>query len=158
MRPLAPGHAYVREMRLDRDDIPRALAELEQFCKTRGVPSKTMYRLQVAVDEVVANILKHGFPDSDAADSSTEPRVILSVALETGALAACVEDNGAPFNLIEDAPEPDFDLDLESMPVGGLGVHIVKALTGELTYDRIEGRNRLVLRQPLDHFAEPSRG
>jgi serine/threonine-protein kinase RsbW len=53
-----------------------------------------------------------------------------------------ISDDGTPHNPL-DAPEPDTDLALEDRSIGGLGIHLVRNLTTDLSYDHLGGRNML---------------
>jgi serine/threonine-protein kinase RsbW len=44
-------------------------------------------------------------------------------------------------------PPPDLNADLESRPVGGLGVHFMKTLMDEVAYRREGDRNVLTMRK-----------
>ena len=59
---------------------------------------------------------------------------------------ATVEHDAVPFNPLE-APEPDLDSPIETRPIGGLGIHLVRNITDGLVYRRNEGRSRLVMRK-----------
>ncbi|MEA3226282.1 MAG: hypothetical protein U9Q07_10055 [Planctomycetota bacterium] len=41
------------------------------------------------------------------------------------------------------------DADIENRPVGGLGIHLVKAMMNQVTYDRREGKNILTMVKTL---------
>jgi len=45
-----------------------------------------------------------------------------------------VRDTGSPFDIDEVAPLPD-ELDAESLPEGGMGIHIAKTMLDEMTYE-----------------------
>jgi anti-sigma regulatory factor (Ser/Thr protein kinase) len=63
--------------------------------------------------------------------------VVLTV--NAGALRIEVIDDGQPFNPLK-APEPD-----TSLAIGGLGIHLLRELADEATYERRDRTNRLVL-------------
>ena len=142
--PIIPEEGYRTELGLDRDEVPGVLLELERFCLAREVPPKIMYRLQVGADELITNSMMHG-----SFGARAEPSVALSVALESAAISVVVEDNGHPYNPLRDAPSPNLELEPTDMPIGGLGIHLVKSMIPELSYLRDSGRNYVLLRQPL---------
>jgi anti-sigma regulatory factor (Ser/Thr protein kinase) len=59
-----------------------------------------------------------------------------------GELNVEVADQGAEFNPLTVAP-PDLTLNLESWPIGGLGIFLVKTLAQSVTYRRDRDWNRL---------------
>ncbi len=60
-----------------------------------------------------------------------------------------VEDDGKPFNPLEAAgpAAPEDPDDLDSIDIGGLGIHLVKKMMDDIDYQRVKGRNRLILKK-----------
>jgi anti-sigma regulatory factor (Ser/Thr protein kinase) len=86
----------------------------------------TLYATQLATHEWVANLKRH------ARFSTPAPRVVLRVSPEGESLACVIEDNSDGF---------DFEAQLmkkpcltEVLPESGMGLHMIKALAGELQY------------------------
>jgi anti-sigma regulatory factor (Ser/Thr protein kinase) len=74
--------------------------------------------------------------------------VLVSLALDNGEIALCLEDDGPAFDPLT-APMPDIDAALEDRPIGGLGIYLLREMMDALEYVRVEGRNRLTLRKRL---------
>jgi anti-sigma regulatory factor (Ser/Thr protein kinase) len=55
-----------------------------------------------------------------------------------------VADDGIAFNPLEKDP-PDLDLPFSERPIGGLGIHIVRALSETIAYRRENDRNHLTM-------------
>ena len=94
----------------------------------------------LALDEVLANVITHGFEDS------AEHEIIVRLDLESDSVRVAVEDEGVAFNPLN-SPEPDLTLPLELRPIGGLGIHLVRNIMDELDYQRREGRNCLFMKK-----------
>jgi serine/threonine-protein kinase RsbW len=62
------------------------------------------------------------------------------------AIEATIEDDGVPFNPL-DIAAPDTRAPLRERRIGGVGLHFVKNLMSEVSYNRIGSHNRLVLRR-----------
>jgi anti-sigma regulatory factor (Ser/Thr protein kinase) len=60
-----------------------------------------------------------------------------------------VEDDGRAFNPLQ-IPPPDLKGPLAERKVGGLGLHLVREFTSSITYDRKQGKNRLVVRKRIE--------
>jgi len=112
---------------------------LAEFGERYHLPSKVLFNLNLALEEILTNIISYGYDDRE------EHEIIVRLSLEQGELTAEVEDDGLPFNPLE-APEPDLNKPLEERPVGGLGIHLVRKLMDELAYQRQEGRNLLLFK------------
>jgi anti-sigma regulatory factor (Ser/Thr protein kinase) len=98
--------------------------------------------LHVALEEHLANVISHGYAPGETG------RIVVRFGLEASFLRIEVEDDGRPFNLKE-APEVDTSLPLDEKPMGGLGIHMIRKSVDELDYQRVGGRNVVVMRKRL---------
>ena len=137
---MPPGrHAHVAIGEL----APGRIAEaLDAFCAAEAVPPTIAWRLKVALDEIVANVVAHGTPATGAGALDVWFR-------RQGALVEItVADDGPPFNPL-DRPGPDLELPLEAREPGGLGIALVRSLMDDVVYQR-DARNRLTIRKRID--------
>ena len=126
----------------DISEVDRLYRSVFQFCQEHGLSSEIEGDLSLAIEEIVVNVIRYGHPEG----GKHEIQVWLS--LEQDCVVATVEDDGVPFNPLE-APEPDLYSPIETRPIGGLGIHLVRNITDGLEYRRNEGRNRLVIRKQV---------
>jgi serine/threonine-protein kinase RsbW len=138
---LTPAQAHIR---LDADlaELERLTEWLDRFCDGHGIEDSTHYQINVAVEEVVINAIKHG--QCQPAAGAIE--VVLALAGEE--LRIDITDTGVPFNPL-DLPTPDLGADIAKRKVGGLGVHLVRSLMTRVEYERLEGRNQLRLSKQI---------
>jgi anti-sigma regulatory factor (Ser/Thr protein kinase) len=108
-------------------------------CKSAGFAAKTAYALQLCLEEAVSNIIEH----SPSAARATQ--IIASVTREGGDAILTIEDDGAAFDPTQVAALQTSDT-LEDLPVGGLGIHLMRQFAGSVDYRRESGRNHLRLR------------
>jgi len=120
----------------DVREIRRINHALGDFLAEEGVPGRTIHHVRLVVEELVVNVVRYAYGDQAAhkigVDVRTEPRRVI----------VTIEDDGRPFNP-NDAPSPRLLESLEARRVGGLGIHLVKKLSRELTYTRDNDRNRV---------------
>lgn len=122
---------------------PGTVAEaLDAFCVAAQVPTDVAWRLRVALDEVVANVVSHGAP------ASGEGALDVWFRREGPVVEITVADDGPPFNPLEQ-PAPRRGRPLEAMEPGGLGIALIRALMDDVRYAR-DSRNRLTLRKRID--------
>lgn len=122
---------------------PGTVAEaLDAFCLAEKVPPDVTWRLQVALDEIVANVVSHGAPAGGAG------ALDVWFGRDGNIVEITVADDGPPFNPLE-RPAPDLERPLTTAEPGGLGIVLVRALMDEVRYVR-DGRNRLTLRKRID--------
>jgi serine/threonine-protein kinase RsbW len=122
--------------------MPAAAAFVEDFCARKRIGRADALRLTLVVEELFTNSVTHGY-----GFECDEP---IEIALSAAAseIALLYEDAAPPYDpLAPHAAAPDhLQATVESRPVGGLGVHLVRELAAGATYAREGGRNRLRLR------------
>lgn len=145
MIPLAsPVEAEPRELKLSLrstlEEIARAQAAVERFAEAEALSEQTAFALQVTLEEVLANVVHHGYEGGGAHPIEVRVRAAeAEIELE-------VVDDGKPFDPLS-MPPPKLDAPLEERDVGGLGVHMVKQLMDEVRYRRDGGHNVLTMRK-----------
>ena len=122
------------------DEIARVI---EKFGTAHALNQDLLSRLNLVLDELVTNSVSYALPALSA------PELRLRLFIDQGSIVAQLEDNGEAYNPFEEAPEPDTSLGIEERPIGGLGVFFVKKLTDSSTYERIDGRNRITLKNNI---------
>jgi sigma-B regulation protein RsbU (phosphoserine phosphatase) len=94
--------------------------------------------LLLVVEEVVSNIAKY-------ADLPPRASISLAVTADPGQVAVEVRDAGIAFDPLSEARRAELGELTENASVGGLGVHLVTALTDKQSYRREGGCNILGL-------------
>jgi serine/threonine-protein kinase RsbW len=116
------------------------LDQISQFvatvAKTANLSSKDTYRLRLAVDEIVTNIILHGY-----AENGLQGDIELKSHCNDYALSIIVEDHAVPYDP-RLAPEPDVTVPLEQRKIGGLGVYLTIRSVDEFRYEFVNNRNR----------------
>ena len=108
------------------------------FAEARALPADVRRSLNVALDELLANAVSHGRTGRDPCSVTVE------VKLDQERVTVIVTDDGMPFDpFAQNAP--DTTLSVEDRPIGGLGLHLVGQLMDQVSYERREGQNVVVL-------------
>jgi serine/threonine-protein kinase RsbW len=121
------------------DEMSRLTSDVAAFLRSHGADPHTAYAVDLALEEMVSNVIRHGYRD-DKSDG-----IVISVDLKSNSVLLTVEDRGRPFNPLE-APTPDLDLPVEQRRIGGLGIFLVRQTVDEMRYERVEDRNVLIMR------------
>jgi len=122
----------------DISELERLGKFLDSFCESTGMPDEICYQLQVALEELVINAIKHG------GCKPKQGAIRLAIKRVGDEVIAVLSDNGIVFNPLE-TPAPDLTKSLQERPVGGLGIHLVRNLIPSLRYERRGDRNYLHL-------------
>jgi serine/threonine-protein kinase RsbW len=131
---------FTRQLHTDVGELETLLPDLARFLEENGVEASVTYIVQLAVEELVMNVIRHG------SHGETNRNIALRIDLDDARHAMLeVVDDGDAFDP-RAAAEPDFEGMLHGTRVGGLGVHLVKSLVASLDYQRVDNRNRVRLR------------
>jgi sigma-B regulation protein RsbU (phosphoserine phosphatase) len=121
-------------IRNDVADLAVLTAAMERVGAEHGMPEQSLFQLQVLLDEMVSNVIKHAWPEPRAHEF--EIRItVLSDGVEVEII-----DDGRAFDP-RDAPERDKPLPGQRPRPGGVGVQITKHLVDRIDYARIGNRN-----------------
>ena len=127
---------------VDLHEIERLNHIVRQFGDLHEVPSRALYAVNLALDEVVTNIVSHGFDDPSGQE------LVAQIKLLDRELTTVVTDAGRTFNPL-DAPPPDLTAPLSERTLGGLGIHLVRNLMDTVEYRREKEKNVLTLRKRI---------
>jgi sigma-B regulation protein RsbU (phosphoserine phosphatase) len=117
------------------EELARGRAWMQAWCASHGVDADAVQDLDLALDEVVANIIHHGY------GPERRGGIGLRLALLGGVVRLELRDRAPAFNPLEaGAPGPR-----SAEGAGGLGVHLVRQVMDRVEYTRENGENRLVL-------------
>ena len=123
-------------------ELERVGTVVEQFAAAHAIPARVAFEINLALDEVLTNIISYGYDDGG------EHAIHVSLSADAGQLVVTVEDDGRAFNPL-DAPAPDVDQSVEARPIGGLGIHLVRKVMDGLEYARRQGKNHLVMKKAI---------
>ncbi len=121
------------------------LANVAEHCRAAALPAAACEDLQIVLGELLNNVVEHG-------NAGRETGVLdLSLRLGRSAIHCCLRDDGAalPGGCFPKGAMPDIDLPTASLPEGGFGVSLIRALTRDLGYLRAGDENRTFFRIPL---------
>lgn len=123
-------------------EVSRVVDQVEVFAEEINLPFKVLNTVNLALDEIITNIISYGYADEESHEIKIE------LFLHDGVLSVIVEDDAKAFNPLEQ-PEPDIDIPLEEKQIGGLGIHLIKNLMDELDYTRTGNKNIFVMRKKI---------
>jgi serine/threonine-protein kinase RsbW len=127
----------------DLAELDRLQGFVEKLGKNLCLSKKSIVETNLAVEEVFSNIVAYGY--EDGRDHSIRISVIYPVN-ET--LVLRIEDKGKAFSPLK-VPEPRAIDDIEDCDIGGLGIHLVKKLMDEVSYEYREQRNVLEMKKAV---------
>ena len=123
------------------ENIEVVTAFIDAFLEDADCPVKTQMQIDVAVDEVMSNIVHYAYPDG-------EGMVTVSIEEKENTVQIFFRDSGSPYDPLT-AKAPDLSLSAEDRPIGGLGIHMVKKMMDAVSYRYENGQNMLTLQKML---------
>lgn len=129
----------------DVNQITQLNTFVKQFLAQAGLDRKETLRLQLALEEVVVNVMNYAYPPESHGD------IIVEAALNENRIKFTISDSGAAFDPTTAARNVDTTLSAEERPIGGLGILLTRKLVDSINYERINGRNILTLRKMMQH-------
>lgn len=129
------------------DQVAAMAAEVRRACARWGTSPQATDEIELAVVEAVNNAIEHAY----GSESGGSIEVVLEA--DRAGLRVEVRDEGIaiPLGVLEQAGPTRFDCaDTNSLPEGGMGLHVIKQLMDEVHYQSYDGRNvlRLLRRTP----------
>ena len=110
--------------------------QVAAWCEAQGIDGRRSYLVPLAVEEMAANAVEHGFA------KTKHPAIDVKLILKRdGTLVLRMRDNGAPFN--------PMDLDLSAAdPCSAVGIRMLRQGVREVEYQNTVGLNNVVVTLP----------
>jgi anti-sigma regulatory factor (Ser/Thr protein kinase) len=130
--------------------IVESLGPIREFVRSKaaeaGLDKKRAYRLQLAVDEIAANIALHGYEEQGLTGD-----IEVQAELESDRLTITLVDSAIPYDPYSRVMPSDLDAPLHERAIGGLGVFLAINNVDEFLYRINDGQNHnifVVQREP----------
>jgi len=117
--------------------IPKISEYVSDFAEKAGLHPKQVIHLQVAIDEVVANICHYAYQKPPG-------EVLVQIESGKGRFAVDFIDEGVPFDPLM-VDEPDINADIAHRETGGLGIFLARRVIDEVHYKRDGSKNTFTL-------------
>jgi anti-sigma regulatory factor (Ser/Thr protein kinase) len=120
--------------------LPALLDAVAEVCAAAGADATLRHDLRLAVEEACMNVMRHAY------GGGAPGELVLEVAHEPRqgrpAIRVSLRDRGLPFDPLSVAAPRQAD-DAELLPLGGLGVHLMRQVTDVQSYhyDAATGNN-----------------
>ena len=125
-------------------DVPVLAEFVDGLCEELGIDVLTAMQLNLAMEEAVVNVMDYAYP------AETEGEVVVDAMAENGLLQFTITDHGTPFDPTSKA-EVDTTLPAEERSIGGLGIHLIRKIMDEISYERAGDNNVLTLKKKINN-------
>lgn len=134
-----PGRSQTFEVEAQSDSLPILRKELGSLLEATGFSAREKNDLLLSVDEVLTNVIRHGYRDKTSGAEKGKISLLFSDLEDRVEIK--IEDKAPCFDPRK-VPSPV----LPSEKPGGLGIHLVRSLMDEIHYEALKPKgNRLRL-------------
>jgi anti-sigma regulatory factor (Ser/Thr protein kinase) len=105
---------------------------LRKYISTQNIPNKILDDLRLAAEEAFINIVNYAFPPEEV------HKVTIELSHSSNSIDITFTDTGRAFDPLTDCTAR---IDSGDRCKGGMGIHLIKSLTDQQEYRRIENRN-----------------
>lgn len=131
---------WTLEINADPGEFRLASLWLAQLCHEQSIPMHQIYRLDLCLNEVLANILNHG--GEAALASAIFLNFNFTQDQDDSQASLVVSDLGIEFNPLNAEPQTTPQSLAEAEP-GGLGLRMLFKFADDVSYSYQDGRNHL---------------
>ena len=135
------------------DALPALVRAVSDWCAGQQLPDAEASRLALMVDELVTNTVLHGYGGRD------DGWVELRLRRQGDVLHLVLSDGAAHFDPTRRPPRVPqaVDDDVDTRPMGGLGIDFVRRLVQRWQHDALPQGNRLQLWRRIGQEPRPAR-
>ena len=126
------------------ENFAAAQEHVRSFLDSASCSMRTLFELDMVVEEVFINVASYAYPDSTGMVS-----LDLTLDEEQNFLCLTFRDSGVPYDPLR-KQSPDLSAPAEKRPIGGLGIFLVQKYSDSLSYEYADGENRLTIGKKLD--------
>lgn len=122
------------EMNVSMEDMPLMKDFVFSVAEKVGMSERRLQQIRLAVEEAVDNIVHY----------SGATTLSLTATHQLRRLRITITDNGTPFNPLE-MPPPELNLPGAQRKIGGLGIHFIRQMSDDVSYQREDEKNILTI-------------
>ena len=115
---------------------------MELISEEWNIPTNIALSLNLVLEELVTNIIFYGYNDND------EHKININLSYVDKIIKVEIEDDGKEFDPLQ-LPVPALSKTIEESKIGGLGIHFVRKIMDDITYQRLGNKNRLTLTKQI---------
>ncbi|MCK8601659.1 ATP-binding protein [Desulfoferrobacter suflitae] len=104
-----------------------------------GLDDDLLFKIELALEELIVNVIHYAYAEHDHGEVEVGCSLV-----NDSILHLCIQDWGKPFDPLA-RPDPDTTQGINERGVGGLGIHLVRRMADQVTYQREQGCNILNL-------------
>lgn len=140
----------IRELRVKiailsvQEEVTNVIADICSWLSEHGVPRDVAQELELVLAEALNNVVEHAYLYRE------DGEIEITIQLTPDLMTAQITDFGQKF----DGPPPLREMEVEKMaleelPEGGFGWNLIRTLTDNVEFQRLDEKNQLTLSRKL---------
>lgn len=117
-------------------EIEGLTEEIHAWADHCNIPARTINSVILMMDELLTNVITHGYSEEDGGE------IEVRLTLIADAVEVTIRDSAPAFDPFSIA-EPDTTLGIDERDIGGLGVHFVRKMADNFSYQRDDNINEV---------------
>jgi serine/threonine-protein kinase RsbW len=122
------------------DNLHTMLKFIRAHSEESGLNEDLIAKVELALEEALVNIIKHGFVDSVPGTIKVNCHILPQKGIQI-----IIMDDGIPYNPLLNPPKKDLTKIMESELSGGYGIYLITRIMDEVFYEHKNGLNCLSL-------------
>lgn len=116
---------------------------IEELGEELSLPAETVMNIKFGTGRSCSQYYHVRLP------SKEQHIILLKVTSTEKQLIFLLTDKGASFDPTQ-VEEVDITLPIEERPIGGLGIFLIRSIMNEISYQRIDNENRLIMKKTFN--------
>lgn len=109
-------------------------SQVEAICSSKNIPFPTIQKVNLVLEELISNTIMYGYNDGQ------QHEITIDLTIEGETIGVIITDDADEFNPLE-SKDPDISSEIKDRKIGGLGIHLVKNMASQISYNRKDGKN-----------------
>jgi serine/threonine-protein kinase RsbW len=131
-----------KSFRRSLDSLDALFGFVAKFTTDHQVDPATAFVVTLAIEEVFTNLVKY--------DAGAAPDIPITLGLDHQTVTIVVRNIGGSYFDVTAANRVDVTAPLQDRPIGGLGLHLVRAMLDDVRYEYTEGVGIITIKKSLE--------
>ncbi|OGU56095.1 MAG: hypothetical protein A2X64_05395 [Ignavibacteria bacterium GWF2_33_9] len=118
------------------DELAKVRELVEMHIQEMGFSEEKQFSIKLVIDEICSNIIKHSYTTVQKPEDDYL-KICIEIQKEVNKLIVKIFDQGPPFNPVEYHSQ-ELSEKIKHPHKGGLGITLVKLLSDNLSYSRLD--------------------
>ena len=126
----------------DIAEICKLAIFIEELSEELALAPELTFNLNLVLEEAVSNVILYAYGEEK------QKKITLLANMSDNNLIFVLTDSGQEFDPTK-VPDADVTLSAEEREIGGLGIFLIRQIMNTIEYQRIDGKNVLIMGKQL---------